>query len=679
MAEAKKMKSEASTSGGGGGNDMRPESVVVDVGRRKSTCGYCKSGARTSISHVQNTCHERNILGLLVTYAVLKSELIYISLRPQSCKGLWAHSLTVNDYQALLDRGWRRSGCFLYKPDMEKTCCPSYTIRLKASDFVPSKEQVRVSKRMQRFLDGTLDAKKTDKLTDELNTSGERCSRANSLDTNSSAMESSAVDCEGMNKAEEIMHLLSDQIDKTVQLCIKSGEFSSGIQFPKASIKKVTPAKRKLQAEKSEELIFSCNIAFQIAATLKRLKKDVEHVKPSEHGSGGNEHSSELSPKMIAEILTSHLKHLAESCGLSVRACNGHMNFYSAMKQTDLIEVGKGTIPETSTAASGGNESNDRHLKRSSVGHHGQRRRFEIRLKRSSFDYEEYSLYRKYQLRVHNDTPDHVSESSYKRFLVDTPLVHIPPNDDDAVPPCGFGSFHQQYVVDGKLIAVGVVDILPKCLSSKYLFWDPDFAYLSLGKYSALEEIRWVSENQLHCPSLQFYYLGYYIHTCSKMRYKAAYRPSELLCPLRYEWVPYDIAKPLLDRRKYVVLSDCATLPNGESLPQDGLASHTEELQNEFAQETSNDVIVNEDEMAELDSDCSDDESDSEASGASTMASEDANLSTVLIGVRGARLRYKDLRHAFDPSQRKFIQSQLQRYAKVVGTELSEQMVYSLG
>lgn len=44
------MRSEASTSGGGGG---RGESVVADVGRRKSTCGYCKSGARTSITHGQ--------------------------------------------------------------------------------------------------------------------------------------------------------------------------------------------------------------------------------------------------------------------------------------------------------------------------------------------------------------------------------------------------------------------------------------------------------------------------------------------------------------------------------------------------------------------------------------------------------------------------------------------------
>ncbi|KAI3470870.1 hypothetical protein Pfo_027533 [Paulownia fortunei] len=634
MAEAKKMRSEASTSasGGGGGNGGRGESVVVDVGRRKSTCGYCKSGARTSISH-----------------------------------GLWAHSLTVDGYQALLDRGWRRSGCFLYKPDMEKTCCPSYTIRLKASDFVPSKEQVRVSKRMQRFLDGTLDAKKTDKLTGELNTSGESCSIAH--DTNSAAMESLVVDFKGKDKDDQFMHFLSDQIDNTVQLCVKSGEFSSDIQLPKASIKKVAPAKRKLQAEKSEELMFSCNIAFQIAATLRRLKKDVERMKSSEHGLGGNEDSNELSPQMIAEILASHSKQLAESCGLSVRACNGHINFYSAMKQIDLVEVGRGTISKTSPAASA---SNDRHLKKSCGGCHGKRRRFEIRLKRSSFDYEEYSLYRKYQLRVHNDTPDHVTESSYKRFLVDTPLVHIPPNDDGAVPPCGFGSFHQQYVVDGKLIAVGVIDILPKCLSSKYLFWDPDFAFLSLGKYSALEEIRWVSQNQLLCPSLQYYYLGYYIHSCSKMRYKAAYRPSELLCPLRYQWVPYDIAKPFLDRRKYVVLSDYATLQNGESLPLNVLVSHTEQQQNEFAQEASNDVIINEDEMA-LDPDFSDDESESE------VALEDADLSNVLIGVRGARLRYKDLRHAFDPSQRKLMESQLQRYVGVVGTELSEQMVYSLG
>ncbi|XP_057788900.1 arginyl-tRNA--protein transferase 1 isoform X2 [Salvia miltiorrhiza] len=562
---------------------------------------------------------------------------------------------------------------------MEKTCCPSYTIRLKAGDFVPSKEQVRVSKKMQRFLNHTLDVttrSTTDKPTDELKTSVASCSSEHNSEKNSTTIDSSKGDGKDRDKTGQYVHLLSDQVDKTVDLCVKCGELPANIQLPKASVKKVTPAKRKLQAENSEELMFSCNVAFQIIATIRRVKKDAEHVKSVEHGFGGDKDFPDLSPQKTAEILASHLNQLAESHGLSVRACNGHINFYSAMNQVDLVEVGRSTVSKTSLPATG---ANDRIVKKNSGGCGGQKRRIEIRLNRSSFDKEEYYLYRKYQLKVHNDTPEHVTESSYKRFLVDTPLVYVSPNDDGSVPPCGFGSFHQQYVLDGKLIAVGVIDILPKCLSSKYLFWDPDLAFLSLGKYSALQEIKCVQENQVHCPMLQYYYLGYYIHSCSKMRYKAAYRPSELLCPLRYQWVPYDIAKPLLDRKKYVVLSDYATLRNEDLSPLNLTDGHMEEQPNEFDQETTNDVCMHDDEMAELDSDSSDVESDSDVGASATAVPEDADLGNILIGIRGHRPRYKDLQHAFDPSQRKFLETQLERYVKAVGTELSKKMVYTVG
>lgn len=37
--------------------------------------------------------------------------------------------LTVHDYQDLIDKGWRRSGAFLYRPDNMRTCCPQHTIR----------------------------------------------------------------------------------------------------------------------------------------------------------------------------------------------------------------------------------------------------------------------------------------------------------------------------------------------------------------------------------------------------------------------------------------------------------------------------------------------------------------------------------------------------------------------
>ncbi len=142
----------------------------------------------------------------------------------------------------------------------------------------------------------------------------------------------------------------------------------------------------------------------------------------------------------------------------------------------------------------------------------------------------------------HSEKPSSVTRRSFHRFLCDSPLVPVGPADypPGNCPPQGFGSFHQQYWLDGergagvdggrgictctrnlhimymhqctlvgekkieagsaneaddtiivftlphtaashgwgprntgRLVAVGVVDILPKCLSSKYLFWDP--------------------------------------------------------------------------------------------------------------------------------------------------------------------------------------------------------------
>ncbi|GMI87258.1 arginine-tRNA protein transferase 1, DELAYED LEAF SENESCENCE 1 [Hibiscus trionum] len=627
------MKNEASSS------NSREETSVADCGRRRSTCGYCKSSGRTSISH-----------------------------------GLWAHSLTVYDYQDLLDRGWRRSGCFLYKPEMERTCCPSYTIRLKASDFLPSKEQRRVYRRMQRFLDGTLEVRKAMEHADDQNASKHTCSSVNHL-VSSSGNESFSCGNKRENKAEEFMYHLSNQIDKVVHPYIESGEFPSGIQFPKAVVKLVSHAKRKLAVEGSEDLLYTSNIAFQIAATLRRTQsaeRDDQQSRMSRHSA----EETDLSPKSIAKKLAFSLNQLANISGLSIRACNGHINFYSTAKSASSDrDVQIVTLPGES-----GSGSQSSSAKKSSEHRQGQKTKLEIRLKRSSFDPEEYALYKRYQIKVHNDPPDRVTESSYRRFLVDTPLVFVSPSAGDMVPPCGFGSFHQQYIIDGKLVAVGVVDILPRCLSSKYLFWDPDYAFLSLGKYSALQEIGWVKENQAYCATLQYYYMGYYIHSCNKMRYKAAYYPSELLCPLRYQWVAFHIARPMLDKKKYVVLSDYASLQDGESSQFCNPESLMDLQHDENGLEDSNDVFMGEDEqMIEIESDSSDDELEPETSGLGSGATDDGDVTNVLVGLRGSQLRYKDLQRAFGPTERNYLETQLRSYQRVVGVELSERMVYSLG
>jgi len=45
--------------------------------------------------------------------------------------------------------------------------------------------------------------------------------------------------------------------------------------------------------------------------------------------------------------------------------------------------------------------------------------------------------------------------------------------------------------------------------------------------------------------------LGFYIHSCPKMRYKGRYSPSFLACPETYAWQPMEACRPLLDRAAY--------------------------------------------------------------------------------------------------------------------------------
>ena len=45
-----------------------------------------------------------------------------------------------------------RSGKYCYKPTMDETCCPQYTIRCHVLNFQPTKSQKKVLKQVTRFL-----------------------------------------------------------------------------------------------------------------------------------------------------------------------------------------------------------------------------------------------------------------------------------------------------------------------------------------------------------------------------------------------------------------------------------------------------------------------------------------------------------------------------------------------
>lgn len=98
---------------------------------------------------------------------------------------------------------------------------------------------------------------------------------------------------------------------------------------------------------------------------------------------------------------------------------------------------------------------------------------------------------------------------------------------------------------------MGVLDLLPHCVSGVYFLYHSDFEQWHFGKLSALREAALALEG-----GYQYYYMGYYIHSCTKMRYKGDYSPQHVLDPETYEWNPLDgELRDLLDKKTYVSLS----------------------------------------------------------------------------------------------------------------------------
>ena len=365
-------------------------------------------------------------------------------------QGMWAHKLTCEDYQDMIDRGWRRSGKYCYKPIMDRTCCPLYCIRCEAADFKLSHSHKSVLKKMSNYL-----------------------------------VKSKGAD-------EQIKPSSDSSPAKSEKKAVQPGSGADPAKAPCRKAKMIRQEKRQAKA----------------AAKQASIGDTSTNDKPSSTD------------------------------------CTG------SSKTADIFKIGPDgrkpiemflDIPEGSTPHS---------------------HKLEIKLIQSSPPSSEfkatfstsYQLFKKYQMAVHQEKEEDCDEKGFRRFLCDSPLT---PGAGPSGWPCGYGSYHQHYLIDGKLVAVGVIDILPNCLSSVYVYYDVDYNFLSLGVYSALQEITMTRSLYVKDPDrFKYYYMGYYVHSCPKMRYKGEYTPSFLLCPKSYRFVPIETCLPKIEASKYSRLCD---------------------------------------------------------------------------------------------------------------------------
>ncbi|CEF63878.1 Arginyl-tRNA--protein transferase 1 [Strongyloides ratti] len=388
---------------------------TLAIFRKRSTlfsCGYCKDNGKRNFSH-----------GCLIQVLSFK---IFESLLDRGWSrflGLVAIELSPLGYNIVMDRGWRRSGNYLYKPIMNKTCCPQYTIRLNLDKFELSKSHKKVLKNVKRYLE--------------------------------------IGECQTRKINEENIYL---PIKKTKNVSNIETSQENIEKSKKMSKKKNIRRERALQKLKSKGIDID---EYQ----MERRKKE--------------ENRKKTLANYIEEIKNIEGKHKL---------------------QFRLVYIGSDSFKETKQ--------------------------------------ESYNVYKKYQEVIHKDSNN--SEANWHDFLCCGNIFKGFKNNGTS--NITYGAYHYQYILNNNIIAVSVLDILPHLISAKYFYYDPQYSFLNLGTFSALHEIYFAQTLHATDPKLKYYYMGFYIHNCPKMRYKANFRPSELLCDQSYRWMDLKEATDMIEK-----------------------------------------------------------------------------------------------------------------------------------
>ena len=90
--------------------------------------------------------------------------------------------------------------------------------------------------------------------------------------------------------------------------------------------------------------------------------------------------------------------------------------------------------------------------------------------------------------------------------------------------PCAREAAYYDDDDGGRLVGVGLFDETPRALSAAFFFHDPEYARLSLGTANVVSLV-----DDARAAGRRHVYLGYRVAGCASLRYKASFRPHELL------------------------------------------------------------------------------------------------------------------------------------------------------
>ncbi|KAI3641119.1 hypothetical protein MIR68_000849 [Amoeboaphelidium protococcarum] len=492
---------------------MKPQLYYHQL-QENGSCGYCK-----------NSDGKQNVGGFRVSYGAE-----------------FMNGVSSDLYLEMMNRNWRRSGTYFYRPfsvmpdSNQKACCPQLAIRLDC----------------QRF---NLDLHNQDAKVINIVKEHQRVIRkfVNNALYKSADIQQDRVESFGQQEVES-------PLISTLQNALS--QYSESINFAKVVNIPVSIQNNK---DKESEYNLHSDLPVRVYGMLKR--------------------ESVGDCPSVVDIAEDLVKLMYNAMGSSTSKNN--IKITTSKQGAILIRDPSYKVAESSRKTKPDKQPPTILVKK-----------LRLTFGKATFKQDEYELWTKYQQKVHHDPPHRLKRQSYESFLCDSGLNDA---EDNTIvidvcfeqSTCGKyfkpnykyvgenksnqlhqlrGTFHLRYELADidkdstpELIAVSVVDILPTGLSSVYFFYDVLMKKYSLGVLSGLLEIFLLQQEAVIEAQFKYYYLGFYIHNCSKMNYKAQFQPCELLCPHTLQWVTFD------DRVRKILDEECGAGMLGNSTRSDVL------------------------------------------------------------------------------------------------------------
>ena len=466
----------------------------------------------------------------------------------------------VDLYEKMMFNGWRRCGNYTYKPNLFKSCCKSYTCRLNINDYKPNKDQKRVMKKFRKYLSGELEDEKNKMKIDN---------------NNNNNKEKKNIDDKYKM---EIEKFIDDYIEKKNYLNIVNNFIENDNLFNKKNL--IRNFNRKFGD-------YSSNI---IIILLNYIKKTNE-----------NNLNDNLQNKIFDSINNFYEQNnsFKQNYKITLSEKTFHLNFIvnNSLEYNEFISKIKNETKEPEkqknkpfTKKKEKNKNNNNIIENKNEKEKESEKYYsleyfpelitepKIKLPLKHIytcelsdvieaQPERFEIYKKYQTIIHKDKESELNKSNFNDSWGESNLysnhkpIPYPPNFFQNTPypniyPKKYGTYNFIHKIDGKIIAIGIWDILPTSLSSVYLYYDTDYSFLDLGVFTAVREIEYMKNFQkLVDQNFKYYVMGFYIDTCQKMKYKGFYHPMEILDPFTMNFVYLDDVRDVIKDNKIHQLS----------------------------------------------------------------------------------------------------------------------------